>query len=145
MANGIEAKIINGLLEHLESFTASPAIPVAWPDPAEAFERPVDSEGRPKPYLQPFEIPVPTVPLSVEGANEYGGVFQISLFWPQRSGLIAPEEIRSQVLAHFAARTQIDLEGFKLQFTQANRNGVIRDDPYNHFPMSIRYRAFATA
>lgn len=147
MATGTEAKIINGLLEHLEEFTASPAIPVAWPDApdedGEPFQKPKDAEGRPLPYLQPFEIPVPTLPRALESTNEYGGVFQISLFWPQLSGVIAPEEIRSQILAHFA-REMILVDGFRIQILQANRNGMLRDDPYNHFPMSIRYRAFAT-
>lgn len=146
MAAGTEAKIINGLLAHLRDFTTSPAIPVAWPDPQVPFEKPVDANGKPKPYLQPFEVPVPTLPLSVDegGVNEYGGIFQISLFWPKRTGVLAAEEIRSQIIAHFAPRSKITSGGIEILFAQASRNGALSDDPYWNYPMTIRYRAFVT-
>lgn len=143
MPQGIEAKIINGLLEHVEDFSTSPAIPLAWPDPQVPFEKPLDGQGRPKPYLQVFEIPVPTIPRALKGTNQYSGVLQISLFWPERSGVIAPEEIRSQICAHFDPRILIPVDGFNIQITQASRNGSLKDAPYVHYPISIRYRALA--
>lgn len=141
MALRTETKIAEALLAKLGALTLSPAIPIAWPNVA--FAPPVDSQGKPSPFLRANDIPAPTLGLSLSstGTNDYVGLFQVDVMWPQGGGVSAAKEVAAAIIAHMKRGTQMDRQSVRVEVTRASLGPVISDDPRIMIPVTITYRA----
>ena len=134
---GIETRIHAALDARLMALTLSPAVPIAWPN---ANYTPTGA------YLRPWLLPIGVEPMTVstDGANDYGGIYQVSVFWPVGGGLLAPLEAASAIAAHFKRGTSLTRDGVVVQMlTPPVVETPIQEPDIYHIPVSVRYRAFA--
>ena len=128
--------ILEGLNEHLEALTFTPALPIVWPE--KAIDLPADNK-----FLRAIDIPDETRNLALAGgAMEYSGIYQVDCCWPMGLGLRAVTEIAGAVTDHFAPLTVIVRENARIQIRGASRGPTIDDHPRIFVPVSIRYQAF---
>jgi hypothetical protein len=97
MATGKLAQIMDALFARAALLaTTAPALPIAWPEPAETFTPPADGK-----YLQVSFYPNRPAWEGVSSGRLDQGLLQIDVVWPKNAGLIAPAQVAAQIEAHF--------------------------------------------
>lgn len=120
MATFPETKVFEGLAEHLKALVFVPVIPISWPN--RNFTPPAAGG-----WLKVNMLPAPTSSLAIaDGSNQYIGVMQVSVFWPENTALTTPSEKAGQLIAWFKAGTTLYREGVKI---------VINRPPYQSAPL----------
>lgn len=143
-AQGTEAQICRALLQRLMGLTLSPALPVAYPD--QDFTKPLDSSGKPLPYLEAAIFPAPTeaVTIAHNGINSYAGFMQVTVVYPQNSGAIKPAEVAAKVIEWFKRGTKMADGTTTVQIIRPPyASPAFKDEPYTRTPVTVRYQAFA--
>jgi hypothetical protein len=132
---GIETKIFRALTDHLDSFLVADKTAVAYP--GSQFV-PVPS----KPFLRPALLLNPTLAFDLVRTNVYSGIFQISVFWPEQQGLVAPLEKASAVAAHFQRGYRLVREGIRVDIVNPPSVGSALQEPgWLQMPVSIPFRS----
>ena len=141
-AIGYEAQIAEALLQRLEGLALSPALPVAYPDVS--FTKPLDVNSRPLPYLEANLIDAPTQSLAVTGGtNAFSGILQVTVVYPQNSGIYKSRSIAASVVAWFKRETKMYSGSTCVEIVQIGTvSQAIEDPPYTRTPISIRYVAY---
>lgn len=136
MAAGVEANILTALCAHLATLVTNPALPVAWP--GIAFDSPPDN------YLRVTPLINETVSLVLgNGANKHRGIFQVSVLWKSRSGLIAPLEVADLIAAHFAKGTTLYSGTVRVViYRKPSAASPLQEDDRVQVPVSIPYHSF---
>lgn len=94
------ADIMQALFAKVAAFTSTPALPVAWPEPAKTFTPPADGK-----YLEvQFFSNRPAWEGLAAGRIDQG-LLQVVVVWKRNDGLIRPGQIADAVIAHFDGAT----------------------------------------
>jgi len=134
-----DAAILDALSYHLSLFTASPALPVAYP--GIAFTPPAD--GR---YLDATFLPnrPANEPVGFNHQIVRRGLFQIAVLWPVGVGQVAPVDIGGQVAAHFARGTVIRRNGVVVSVLNAPWTSPPLQEPDRvRVPVTISWHCFS--
>ena len=141
-ATGIEAQICDALLQRMRRLSLNPPLPVAWPDVA--FTKPLDNSGKPLPYLEVALLPVPTSAATLNGWNNYVGILQVTVVYPQGAGAIKAQQLAAAIVDFFKRGTEMTDGQMRVRIVAPPyASPAYQDTPYTRTPMNIRYQAFA--
>jgi len=132
-----ETSILAGFLTRLGAIGLSQ--PVAWPN---VTFTPPSSGG----YLRANILPATTLRAGIppDSPNRHTGLFQVSVFWPEGQGEIAPSEIAGQIIAAFKHGTSIQIGNSQLRINDAPyRNPAIQEPGWYSIPVRIPYVIYA--
>lgn len=136
MSVGIETKVFRALTDRLDAFVIANPIAVAYP--ARDFSPPAET-----PYLRISWLPARTDPVAIKRTNEYSGIFQVDVFWPDNKGLIKPLEFAALLVAHYVRGTTLFREGIKVRVHRPPSVAPAMQEPgWVQVPVSIPYQAF---
>lgn len=136
MTVGLETKIFRALTDRLDALVATLKIPVAYPG---AGFKPITG----KEYLRPWLLPAPTDPLTLAHSNQYSGILQVDVFWPEGQGIIKPMEKASAIIAHFPKGIRLYHEGVKVVVSGPPFIARALQEPgWLQLPINIPYAAF---
>jgi hypothetical protein len=133
----IESSIEAALFARVASFSASPALPVAWPNV---------SFTAPSRYLRVTHIPNANERLFLNGSDPHRrfGLLQLSVFTDKNKGSAAATELAGQVAAHFPADLPMRRGGLTVRVERApDIAQAIPEDAHWHVPVTVRYEVFA--
>jgi hypothetical protein len=134
-----ELAIFRALAARLDLFIAQEAIDVAYP--GLPFIPRAD-----RPFLRPWQLPALTQSsgFGARDANDFRGIWQVDVFWPDDLGILAPLEKASKLMAHYGKGLVLHEGGVKVQINEPPYLGPALQEPgWLHLPVNIRYRAFA--
>lgn len=135
-AVGTDAKIAESLFTRLAALVLSPALPVSYPEPVRPFVRPASG-----PWLEANFLPAATAGIGISSWDEHVGLLQVTVVYPNGSGVLAPLEIAHNIVAWFPRN--LSLTNCAIYATPII--GTMFPDPDNsttRTPVSVRYRSF---
>jgi hypothetical protein len=136
---GNETRIAEALLARLGALILTPAMPLQGPN---LNYKPTNGTA----YLRASILPRDTVEVAAidtSSENDYGGVFQVDVFWPTNEGITNPLERASAVAAHFKRGTTMERAGVKVWVLRPPSVATpLQDKSWFQVPVSIPYRAF---
>ena len=147
MAEPVEVAIQKALTDRLillaggASSPALAALPLALPEID--FTTPEARNGAA--WLKADFMPAPTIPLALSDtdADQYQGIFQVSVFHVRGQGEYRPARIASAVIEWFQRGTVVAQDGFQARvFRRPWRGGLIIDGAWAMIPVSVPYQAF---
>lgn len=132
-----EHDIAEGFFERLAAFAAaqSPALTVAWPNIN--FDTPA-SGG----YLRPTFLPAQTFSfgLASGSSNQYRGIFQVDVFWPENDGLPNALEVADAVKDWFPKFSTFTRNGLLVKISEAPwLSGLLQEPKWIQVPVSVPY------
>ena len=90
------AQIAKALLDHVATLKiGNPPLPIAMPEHADGFKPPADGK-----YLEVRYFPNATAWEGLSAGLMDQGLLQITVVWPKNEGIITPNQIAGQVVAH---------------------------------------------
>lgn len=143
-AISIEAKIKEALNAHLAGLVLSPSLPIAWTNVG--FTPPIDTTGKPKPYLRATFLKNPNVRRSINpsATHRMSGLYQVDVYYPAGSGEIAASEIAAAVVARFDAGTKLETGTITVRVDERPTDGnALIDGVLMQIPVTIRWYVFA--
>lgn len=135
----MESEIMELLFARLSSFTASPALPVAWPNVS--FAPPADHR-----YLRVQFVPnmANRVTIDCDGPHQHLGLLQVSVYWTKGQGEAAPRSIAAAVAAHFPCDLRLASGGLIVRITKRpDVRDMIVEDAAVQIPVMIDWEVFA--
>lgn len=128
MTTGIEAGIVDALLNHLVGFTTT--LEIAWP----GLDITPDGD-----YLDVSIIPNTVIQSSfgTDGFNRHDGLMSIGVLWKKGVGVIAPAEEASLIVAHFKRGTVITKNGVSVRTGPPRTAQAISDGSRMRLPVII--------
>jgi len=142
MVDSVEVSIESALIDRLVAFCASPAIPLALPNIA--FVKP--AVGSNVFWLKADFLPADSFSPSIDfGADvQHYGLMQVSVFYGQGAGELAPARLASRVIELFPRGHQLIKNGFTIaMWRHPFRGRMILDDTWVMIPVSVPYITFA--
>ena len=140
MTTGIETKIFRALTDKLDAYIAANPIAIARTGlnytPTSGTE-----------FLRATHLPAATRALGNANtdSNEFRGLFQIDVFWPEGKGVVAAKEEAAAIIAHFARGTAMTHESQTVKISRPPYElPAIQDDGWIIVPVTIPYIAFAS-
>ena len=139
MTIGLEVKIFRALTDHLDIFASNNSLSIAKPGLPFA-----PSSGTA--YLRAYIMPSMTESMDITGlVNEFRGIFQVNVFYPEGAGIMVPYETASALCEHFTTGTQVTHQATTFTILSPPHIGPAIEEPgWVMLPVSIRYRAFLT-
>jgi hypothetical protein len=103
-----------------------------------------------RPYLRVFGLPARTaaVTLSYDDPNAHIGLFQVSVFWPEKvsntpQGQMPAQRRADAVVAHFSRGTKLTADDVTVEVSEPPFSSPMLNEPgWIHIPVSIPYRAY---
>jgi hypothetical protein len=136
MTNGIETKIFRALTDRLDAFIIANPIAVAYP--GRGF-----TPTQETPYLRVSWLPARTEPVSIKTTNDYTGLLQISVFWPDSKGIVQAVGKASEIIAHFRRTTFLYREGVRVKIHRPPYAAPAMQEPgWVQIPVDVPYQAF---
>lgn len=145
MSDNIEVALESALLNGLLAFAADQSIAQELINLPNVDFTPPDP-GPQSYYLQGTFLPAPTAGLGIgfDSSNQYYGIFQVSVFYGEGAGELAPGRIASKVIAWFKNGSQFTKDGFTAKILRPPFRGpMIKSEPWMMLPVSIPYTSFA--
>jgi hypothetical protein len=142
MTDSVEVAIESVLLNRLVAFCLSPAIPLALPNIA--FTPPAPSPTTF--WLKADWLPADSFSLSLAntGSVQHYGILQVSVFYGQGSGELAPSRLATRIIELFPRNLALTKDGFVVQvWKHPFRARMMKDDPWVMIPVSVPYLTFA--
>ncbi|HXU02759.1 MAG TPA: DUF4128 domain-containing protein [Polyangia bacterium] len=142
MTDSVEVAIESALLNRLVAFCASPAIPLALPNIN--FTPP--AVGSNVFWLKADFLPADSFSPSIgyDADLQHYGLMQVSVFYGQGSGELAPARLAARVIELFPRGQQLIKDGFVVaMWRHPFRGSMIKDDPWVMIPVSVPYISFA--
>ena len=145
MAISVEAKIVEGLLNHFNGLTLPAGVTVAWPN--------VDFTPDGNPYVRlAVRKNVPQQPF-IRGNREpiRMGFLLVTVCWPVGAGLIEPSELAAQIRDHYAFddvhsdRRIIEYDGIRIFIgidQEAQVNDDMQGDVYTEIPVIVPWKVY---
>jgi Bacteriophage related domain of unknown function len=139
MTIGLEPKIFRALTDHLDIFATNNTLLIAKPglpfSPSSATA-----------YLRAYIMPSMTESMDITGLiNEYRGIFQVNVFYPEGAGIMVPFESAAALCEHFTTGTLVTHQATTFSILSPPHIGPAIEEPgWIMLPVSIRYRAFLT-
>ncbi|MFG1364657.1 DUF4128 domain-containing protein [Xanthobacter versatilis] len=134
-----EAQIADALIWHLSQLVLTPARPISYP--GMTFSPTVGV-----PYLAATHLPNTTgaTGLAFDSDREFRGLFQVSVFWPARKGIIEPFDLAGTLAVHFASGTRILRHGRVVEVNRPPTVAPAIEQPdWVQVPVTIRWRCVA--
>lgn len=138
---GAEAKITDALLWYIGQQTFAPTLPIAYPNVP-------FSPGLGKAYLAAQVMPnmADLTGLAFDSDTNYRGLFQVSVFWPAREGIIKPMQVAAQVAAALKVGTYIERNGVSVRIEeQPTVAPPIQESDWAQIPTTARWRCCVDA
>lgn len=135
----MESEIMELLFARLSSFTASPALPVAWPNVPDA--PPADHR-----YLRVQFVPnmANRVTIDSDGPHQHLGLLQVSVYWTKGQGEATPRAIAAAIAAHFPCDLRLASGGLIVRITKRpDVRDMIVEDAAVQIPVMIAWEVFA--
>ncbi|MDD2321903.1 MAG: phage tail terminator-like protein [Geobacteraceae bacterium] len=97
------------------------------------------------PYLRPTLGPGEPfqAELGESGQNRHVGIYQISVFYPAKTGTAAAGALVASIVAHFKRGTTLVHAGQPITITKAYASAMRQDTGLAHIPITIEYRLLA--
>lgn len=141
MAIGDEARVLEALDTHLNAFTSASlgVLPIAKPN--EGYDPKADG----KKYLDVAYLPVERASPTLGRMKRIEGILQITVVFPQRTGIRAIKEVVSELIDHFYPTLKLWSGSVGVQIhSQPNERPPIYDDPEIRVPVHIPYQSFTS-
>lgn len=137
MTTGIETKIFRALTGKLDAYTTGNAIDVAYP--GRTYTPREDT-----PWIRPTLLWATTDAVDLSGdTNNYSGIFQVDLFWPEQRGMVRVLERASAIVAHFQRPQKLFHEGVRVEINLPPYLAPASQEPgWIQVPVSIPFRSF---
>lgn len=149
-AVSVEAKIINGLIEHFNGITLPAGVTVAYRNAN--FVKPtkiVTISGKaatvPVPYVELIIGKNPPINSHLGGGKEpiRRGLFLANVYWPVGQGIVQASELAGTIRNHFAFNTQINHDGIRIWITEEPTvQGDEQGPVYSVIPVVTPWRVF---
>ena len=96
-------------------------------------------------YLQPALLPGEPLQseLGATGQNRHMGIYQISIFAPTGTGILALNTLRDGLCDHFKRGTVLTYGAISLTIQKAFPGPTMQETDWVHVPISIRYELLA--
>lgn len=138
MADSVEAKIINGLIEAFEDITLPIGVSINYPNTGL-----VPTSGRPYVRLSVEKNTPRTTNIGGGMEPERMGNFMAVVCWPISEGAIKPAEVAGLIRNRFAFNTKIDHDGIRIWIVEEPAVvGDIQGSIYNETPVVIPYHVY---
>ena len=132
------AQIAKALLDHVATLViGDPPLPIAMPEHADGFKPPADGK-----YLEVRYFPNATAWEGLAAGALDQGLLQITVVWPKNEGVITPNQIAGQVMAHMP-KNRVLFEGpTKVKINREPRAAApISDDTEVRIPVIFSWVA----
>lgn len=128
MTTGIEAGILDALLNHMASYTTT--LEVVWP----GVSRTPDGN-----YLDVTVVPntVEQSSLGSAGFNRHAGLMLVGVLWAKEAGIVDPAEEASSIVAHFKRGTVITRNGVSVRTGPPRTAQALPDGSRMRLPVII--------
>jgi hypothetical protein len=138
MTTGIETKVFRALTDRLDAYSTANSIAIA----RTGLNYTPTAETK---FLRATHLPAQTraLSLSFDGTNEFRGIFQVDVFWPEGKGIVAAKEQAASIIAYFARGTEMTHGGVTVKVTRPPYElPAIQEDGWLMVPVTIPYLAF---
>lgn len=138
MTTGIETKIFRALTDRLDDYADATTIAIARTglnyNPTSGTE-----------FLRVTHLPAATrgVGLAHTGKNEFRGLFQIDVFWPEGKGIVAAKEEAAALMTYFVRGTSMTHESVTVKVLRPPYElPAMQEAGWIIVPVTIPYLAF---
>lgn len=132
--------IASAIFEHAsDMLVGSPSLPIFYAGVA------VKPPAKPKYlYVSYFINPTTAPMIGSDDAVLHEGLLQVSVYWPNGTGIIEPLNLAGEVVAHFPRDLSLFGEGFRVRFNRASYASTpLQDGAYQQVPVTVPWRAIS--
>ena len=142
MATAVEAKIVNGLLEHFSTLALPEGVETAYPN--------LDFKPGKKPYVRiSVQHNTPTAPHISGSLTIHRGVLLAVVAWPVEQGVVEATELSGSIRDHFAVengeRRVIAHDGIEISIgidEEPGVQGADQGDVFTEIPVVIPFHVY---
>jgi hypothetical protein len=134
-----ESEIFAALMTKLAAFTASPVLPVSYPNVS--FTPPANQR-----YIRAQFVPNTTnrVLIDTDGPHQHLGFLQVSVYWTKGQGEAGPRAVAAAIADHFPADLRLTSGGVSVRITaRPSVRDLIIEDAAVQVPVLIPYECWA--
>ena len=132
-----DSDIRSAFATKLLAFTSVPSI---------AWENTAFTPAAGATYLRPTLLTAEPVQAEIgaAGLNRHTGVFQVSIYAPTGTGLLAINTLRNSLIDYFKRGTQLQYGAVTVTISKAFAGAYLQETAWIHVPVTIRYTTLAT-
>jgi hypothetical protein len=137
MTTGIETKVFRALTDRLDAYATANSIAIA-----RTGLNYTPTAGTK--FLRATHLPAATRAIGNgnDDTNEFRGLFQVDVFWPEGKGVVAAKEEAAKVIAYFAKGTSLTHQSVTVKIKRPPYElPAMQEDGWIIVPVTIPYLA----